>query len=123
MQSFGELLRKLRGARSQKEIANELSMPVTTLSTLENQDNAPRGITLKRLADFYGVPMSYFYVAPSSQMKSSESARDWLISVRRTTDFKKGIATHAPADVSERVKEAISGAISERKNAETSDDK
>jgi transcriptional regulator with XRE-family HTH domain len=121
MPSFGELLRKLRGVRSQREISEELGMPVTTLSTLENQENIPRGITLKRLADFYGVPMSYFYSAPTVAMKSSESAKEWLLSLREATNFKEGVATHAAPDISQKVKDAISQAINERQNAKTPD--
>ena len=43
MPKFGELLRRLRGDRSQREVADELGMPVTTLSTLENQEPSREG--------------------------------------------------------------------------------
>jgi len=46
MENFGERLRRLRGDRSQKEVATKLGLPVTTLSSLENQDTIPRGEVL-----------------------------------------------------------------------------
>lgn len=122
MAKFGDLLKKLRGGRSQKDVARDLGMPITTLSTLENQESIPRGNTLKRLADFYGVPITYFYSAPTAELRSTESAKEWLISLRRSNDFKEGLATHAPPHVSDRVKQAISAAINERKNANLADD-
>ncbi len=78
MPNFGEILRRLRNNRSQREVASELKMPVTTLSTLENQGSVPRGSVLKKLADYYGVSVAYFYVASPSEMKPSGAARAWL---------------------------------------------
>src|SRR5579871_4744083 len=68
------VVNRLRGSRTQKEVASLLEMPVTTLSTLENQEAVPRGSVLKRLADFYGVPLNYFYAAPSAEMKATDTA-------------------------------------------------
>jgi len=117
MENFGERLRRLRGNRSQRQIASEMHIPQTTLSTLENQTNAPRGKVLERLASFYGVPLSYFLEAGSGP---TERAREWLRSVR-DADWKgrETVATHADRGLDEDVKEAIAKRI-KQKLAETS---
>jgi transcriptional regulator with XRE-family HTH domain len=122
MPNFGELLRRLRGERSQREVASELRMPVTTLSSLENQATVPRGPVLKRLAEYYGVPISYFYPAPSTPMKSSESAKEWLLSLRGSANMKETVATHAPIDFPDEVKSRVAEAIRKRKHAEAPND-
>jgi hypothetical protein len=66
----------------QWQVALDLEMPVTTLSTRENQEAVPRGIVVKRLADVYGVPPSYFCVAPSAEMKATDGANAWLQQLR-----------------------------------------
>src|SRR5580698_187233 len=104
MPDFGELLRRLRGSRSQKTVASDLDMPVTTLSTLENQNQIPRGYVLKRLADYYGVPLTYFYPSTSSEMVPTDAARQWLDAVRHGSIDKDAIATHAPPDYPEEAK-------------------
>ena len=58
MAHFGERLRLLRGRRSQKRVAEELQIPPTTLSTLENQENLPRGEMLQKLTNYFGVQVS-----------------------------------------------------------------
>lgn len=92
MPYFGERIRKLRGSRSQKEVSRELKIPQTTLSTLENQDSLPRGVVLERLADYYGVPPSYFFEAAS---ETTETAKNWLESLAENGASAGGIATHS----------------------------
>jgi len=121
--SFGELLRRLRGSRAQREVAEELGMPVTTLSTMENQETAPRGLVLKKLADYYGVPLTYFYSGPTSRMQSSAPAREWLLSLKERSVKNTGIATHAPPEYSDSVKKEFAEKIKQKKRAETSDSK
>ena len=123
MPSFGELLRRLRGGRSQKDIAADLKMPVTTLSTLENQESVPRGPVLKRLADYYGVPLTYFYSSNASEMKPSDSAREWLHSLRHKSVNVEAIATYAPADYPEDVKKQFAEKIRQKKHADISNRK
>lgn len=117
MEKFGDLLRRLRGSRSQREVAIELEMPVTTLSTLENQEGVPRGPVLKKLSEYYGVPPTYFYSGSALRMKPSESARDWLALVRNDTDAKQTIATYAGPDFPESVKAKLAERIRQRKLA------
>ncbi len=116
MAGFGDLLRRLRGSRTQKEVASGLGMPVTTLSTLENQETVPRGSVLKRLADYYGVPLSYFYSAPSAEIKATDAAKAWLQQVKKTESKEKNIATFASPDFPDDVKRRIATMISQRKN-------
>jgi transcriptional regulator with XRE-family HTH domain len=99
MPGFGERLRRLRGDRSQKEIGGLLGMPVTTYSTLENQEAIPRGQVLKRLADFFAVPMSYFHPSPSPSLRSTESARGWLESLRTSEYAEQKTVAHADFDI------------------------
>jgi transcriptional regulator with XRE-family HTH domain len=114
MPDFGQLLRRLRGGRSQREIAAELQMPVTTLSTLENQEAVPRGLVLKKLAGYFGVSVSYFYSSSASEMRPTGAASAWLQTVKRGTNVKETIATHAPPDYSEELKDKIAEKIAER---------
>src|SRR5216684_8083013 len=121
MAEFGELLRRLRGNRTQREVANDLGMPVTTLSTLENQNDVPRGPVLKQLCEFYGVPSSYFYGDRTGKMKNTESAREWLRLVRENAAQKEKIAFSGPLDISPALEKQISDKLREKKNAEVTD--
>jgi transcriptional regulator with XRE-family HTH domain len=117
MPKFGELLRRLRGNRSQREVAADLQMPVTTLSTLENQDSIPRGPVLKKFADYYGVPLAYFYATSGAEVRPSGAASAWLQTVRKGADVahaKETIATYASADFSEDFKNKIAEKIAEK---------
>lgn len=115
MAGFGDLLRRLRGNRTQKQVANDLQMPITTLSTLENQENLPRGPVLKKLADYYGVPLTYFYSSSTSEMKPTDAAKAWLQHVRSAA-VKDTIATFAPPDFSEEFKRRVADTIKQKKN-------
>ena len=114
MPNFGELLRRLRGGRSQREVAGELQMPVTTLSTIENQQSVPRGPVLKKLAGYYGVSVSYFYSSSATEMKPTGAASAWLQTVRRDSNVKETIATYAQPDYSEEIKNKIAEKIAEK---------
>jgi transcriptional regulator with XRE-family HTH domain len=116
MAGFGDLLRRLRGSRTQQQVASDLAMPVTTLSTLENQETVPRGAVLKRLADFYGVPLSYFYIAPSAEMKATDGAKAWLQQLRGTHAKENAIATFASPDFPDDLKRKIADTIKQKKN-------
>ncbi len=116
MAGFGDLLRRLRGSRTQKEVALALGMPVTTLSTLENQEAIPRGSVLKKLADFYGVPLSYFYAAPSTEMKATDTAKAWLHQLKNTAVKEGTIATYGPPHLSEELKRRIGETIKQKKD-------
>jgi transcriptional regulator with XRE-family HTH domain len=116
MPNFGELLRRLRGGRSQRDVAGELEMPVTTLSTLENQQTVPRGPVLKKLADYYGVAVSYFYSSSATEMKPTGAASAWLQTVRQNSNVKETIATYGAPEYSDEVKNKIAERIAEKIN-------
>ena len=108
MEKFGERLRKLRGERPQKEIATLLGIPTTTLSTLENQDTIPRGEVLRKLADCYKVPISYFYEATTTpKVRSSSAAHAWLQSLREPAVGKDIVATQSTAQLDDDTLEKI----------------
>ena len=110
MERFGEKLRRLRGDRPQKSVAEELEIPQTTLSSLEKQEAIPRGETLAKLAGFFGVPINYFYDEPQPQ--STESAKAWLEQVRTDSKGRNTIATHSKAPITdENVREKIARKI------------
>lgn len=114
MPDFGQLLRRLRGGRSQRKVAAELQMPVTTLSTLENQQSVPRGPVLKKLAGYYGVSVSYFYSSSAAEMKRTAAASAWLQTVRRDSNVKETIAMYAQPDYSEEIQDKIGEKIAEK---------
>ena len=117
MENFGERLRRLRGNRSQREVASEMGKPQTTLSTLENQRAVPRGKVLEELSTFYSVPVSYFL----AESGPTDKAREWLRSVRETdSKGKETVATHAESPVWESDKKALAKWI-EKKLGKTSD--
>jgi transcriptional regulator with XRE-family HTH domain len=114
--TFGELLRRLRGSRSQKQVAADLKMPVTTLSTLENQSSAPRASVLRKFADYYGVPLSYFYPPTATKMVPSDSALAWLQSVTQAPTAKDSIAFHGPVEYPDEVKKQFAAKIQQKKH-------
>ena len=120
MDEFGERLRRLRGNRSQKEVATLLDMPVTTYSTLENQDAVPRGPVLKRLADFFAVPMSYFYPVAVAELRSTVSARTWLETLRSSSFQDDRVAAHAEIEIEDEAKASLAERIKAIRNANSS---
>jgi transcriptional regulator with XRE-family HTH domain len=122
MEKFGPRLRRLRGDRSQKEVAAELGMPVTTLSTLENQDAIPRGETLQKLAECYKVPISYFYKTGSTEIKTSDAALAWVQQLREPAEGKDTIATQSNILFDDKDLEKIAERIRQRR-AKISDNK
>jgi putative transcriptional regulator len=49
-----QVLISLRGNRTQKEIAEQLNVSVSTYSALENNTRFPGKDLLKRISEFYG---------------------------------------------------------------------
>lgn len=50
----GEKLRKLRGDKSQEEVARAVFISDSALSSYENGDRIPRDDVKRRLAEYYG---------------------------------------------------------------------
>ncbi len=120
MEHFGERLRRLRGDRPQKSVAEALHIPQTTLSSLEKQKSIPRGDLLKRLAEFFAVPIEYFYDAPEPQ--SSKPAKAWLEQLRTNLKGRDTVAAHSKVPLDAEMSEKIARAI-RKKYAETSNKK
>jgi transcriptional regulator with XRE-family HTH domain len=114
MENFGDRLRRIRGDRSQREVAKELGMPPTTLSSLENQDSIPRGEVLQKLAEYFRVPLNYFYEPQSSNLTSTDAARNFLLSLKQPLKGRETVATNANIPVDDAVRQRIAERIKER---------
>lgn len=79
--SMSEKLRSLRLAKgyTQKQVANDVGLTVTTINIFENQRNCTRSAatqikTLQKLADYYGVPFTeiskYYYADTATEDKA-----------------------------------------------------
>lgn len=112
MEHFGERLRRLRGDKPQKSVAEALDIPQTTLSSLEKQESIPRGDILKKFADFFGIGIDYFYDAPEPQ--SSKPARAWLEHLRSDLKGSTAIATHSRVPLGEKAQNKITEVIKEK---------
>jgi transcriptional regulator with XRE-family HTH domain len=117
MAHFGERLRLLRGRRSQKRVADELDIPPTTLSTLENQETLPRGEVLERLAKYFSVPVSYFF--PTEPVKPTHAAKAYLIAIKGAEAGSRRVATHSLLNLDRSAEEKIDEIIGQ-KSAEAS---
>lgn len=114
MEKFGHRLRRLRGERSQKDVAADLGIPVTTLSTLENQETIPRGEVLQRLAECYKVPISYFYKQISTGIEASDAAHAWVRHLSDPAEGKDTVATQSNIQLDEKDLERIAERIRRR---------
>jgi len=114
MENFGERLRRLRGDRSQKAVADELRMPQTTLSSLENQPSVPRGDLLQKLAAHFKVPLTYFYESRESGPKTTDAARAHLSSLLKPMKGRNTVATQASQPVEKVIRERIAAKIEEQ---------
>lgn len=122
MENFGHRLRRLRGDSSQKDVAADLGIPVTTLSTLENQDTIPRGEVLQKLAEYYKIPITYFYKNASTEIKASDAAHAWVQQLREPAEGKDTVATQSNIQLDEKDLEKIAERI-RRRHAKISDHK
>lgn len=52
--TIGEKLKKLRGEKSQEEVARAVFISDSALSSYENDDRIPRDDVKRRLASYYG---------------------------------------------------------------------
>lgn len=122
MENFGHRLRRLRGDRSQKDVAADLGIPVTTLSTLENQETIPRGEVLQKLAECYKVPISYFYKQIAAGIEASDAAHAWVRQLGDPAEGKDTVATQSNIQLDEKDLEKIAERI-RRRHAKISDHK
>lgn len=62
--SIGEKLVKLRGERTQEEVANSIGIARTTLAMYEQDRRIPRDQIKIRLAAYYNVPIQKIFFDP-----------------------------------------------------------
>lgn len=60
---MAEILVKLRGDKSQGEVAKELGISVSALSMYENGARIPRDPIKIRIADYYNMPIQDIFFA------------------------------------------------------------
>ena len=72
--TFGERLRRLRGGRNQREVAELCGIPQTTYSALENLESPPRQEIIDKLAAGFKIHSSYFTDEPRKLQKDGRSA-------------------------------------------------
>jgi transcriptional regulator with XRE-family HTH domain len=120
MENFGHRLRRLRGNRSQKEVAEALKMPPTTLSSLEAQESIPRGEMLQKLSDFFRVPVTYFYAESHPSLKPTDAARQYLKQLREPTRVADTVATQSNTLLDDNARRRIFDLI-RRKSGQISD--
>lgn len=58
---MSETLRRLRGNRTQQEVANSVGITVSALSMYERGERVPRDEVKKNLAKFYGKSVHYIF--------------------------------------------------------------
>jgi putative transcriptional regulator len=59
--AVGETLRKLRGSRTQSEVAKALDISISALSMYENGERIPRDEVKKRISELYGRTVQYIF--------------------------------------------------------------
>ena len=69
IKASAQKLIELRGARSQKEVADALGISVSALSMYENGERIPRDNIKIRLANFYNKPIGdIFFILKTHEM-------------------------------------------------------
>jgi hypothetical protein len=72
---------------------------------------------LEKLADYYGVQISYFF--PADPPKPTAAARNHLLSLRRSTGQAQGVLTHSTLDLDDEKLQKVRE-VMRRVNAEAS---
>lgn len=63
---IGETLVRLRGEKSQSEVAKDLGISVSALSMYETGERIPRDPIKIRIADYYDTPIQDIFFAPDT---------------------------------------------------------
>ena len=111
--SFGKQLRRLRKwkGKSQAEVARELTtdypgftISQTNISHLERRIEAPREEVLSVLADYYGVPIEFFFKDTSDSYEDLKPRiEEFLDSLAVRANEASGILLHTDDNSSEDV--------------------
>ena len=59
--STGAKLKKLRGAKSQQEVANDIGITKSALAMYERDERIPRDEVKVRIANYYGVSLMFLF--------------------------------------------------------------
>lgn len=111
MANFGQRLRHLRGESSQREIADALGIPATTLSTLESQESIPRGEVLQKLTDFFRVPITYFYIEDEGPSSPTDAAREYVKRLRKPEQGAETVATQSSVPLDDATRKKLADLI------------
>lgn len=60
---IGERLKKLRGDRTIRQVAEDLGISYSAISMYENGERAPRPAVMVKLADYYGTTVGALFFA------------------------------------------------------------
>ena len=63
MHGYGEKLKKLRGARTQAQVAESVGISVSALAMYEAERRAPRDRIKAALAEYYGASVQEIFFA------------------------------------------------------------
>jgi|GEM_PF-5818001 len=104
IQSFGQKLKLLRkeNNKTQQQVAREISfqypnfdMSQANISHLENRETAPREEILEILADFFGVPTTYFFQSDDSSYEEKKpQIENYIQSLRKRAISEGSIMAH-----------------------------
>ena len=61
MDEAGKRLKQLRGIRTRSGVSRETGIPYSTLQAYEEGQRQPSGSTMKKLADYYEVPVEFIF--------------------------------------------------------------
>ena len=59
--STGAKLKKLRGTKSQQEVANDIGITKSALAMYERDERIPRDEVKVRIANYYGVSLMFLF--------------------------------------------------------------
>ena len=60
-QYMAETLKRLRGNRTQEEVAKAVGVTISAVSMYENGERVPRDEIKKKLAEYYGRTVQYIF--------------------------------------------------------------
>lgn len=60
-QYMAETLKRLRGNKTQEEVAKAVGITISSISMYENGERVPRDEIKRKLADYYGKTVQYIF--------------------------------------------------------------
>lgn len=71
-EAMGKMLRDLRGDRRPEEVAVAAGVSVSAISLYENGKRTPRPKVMRKLADYYGVPVADIFFPDDGHPERTE---------------------------------------------------